>query len=138
MFVAGFVGSPAMNLIDVQVAQTSGAAVLRSPDGWSCALSPANARKALSASSPDLVLGARHSSILLHGRPRPGAVPARVYTLEPTGDVTYAHVDLGSTVAIVSVAPTMHLQPDQEVWLELDQQRLHLFDARTRLALRAS
>src|SRR5882757_7885185 len=42
IFVAGFVGSPAMNLIPARVA---GAAV-ESTDGWRYALSPANARKA--------------------------------------------------------------------------------------------
>src|SRR5215469_6255578 len=44
-FVAGFVGSPAMNLVRAKV---QGAAL--AGEGWRCELSPANARKALSAS----------------------------------------------------------------------------------------
>ncbi len=136
-FVAGFVGSPAMNLINVRAAGSGDGAMLESADGWRCALSPANARKVQAASSPEIVLGARHSSIILHGEAQEGAIPARVYTLEPTGDITFVHLDLGSQVVIVSVPPTLRLEPDQQVWLELDQERLHLFDARTGQALRA-
>src|ERR1044071_1090047 len=45
MFVAGFVGSPAMSLIPLEVAAGGAEVALRSPDGWSISLSPANARK---------------------------------------------------------------------------------------------
>ena len=31
----------------------------------------------------------------LHRSPEPGAIPARVYTVEPTGDITYVHVQIG-------------------------------------------
>src|SRR5882757_6793430 len=44
-FVAGFVGSPAMNLVPGRVAR----AAIEGPDGWTCPLSDANARKAQGA-----------------------------------------------------------------------------------------
>ena len=47
VFVAGFVGSPAMSLIALEVATSGTDVSLHSPDGWSLPLSPANARKAL-------------------------------------------------------------------------------------------
>ena len=58
----------------------------------------------------------------------PGAIPSRVYTVEPTGDVTYVHVFLGNAIIIASVAPNVRLWPDETVWIEFDQERLHLFD----------
>src|SRR5687767_10542196 len=64
-FVAGFVGSPAMNLVRVTVASGATGAALQSGDGWSYALSPENARKALHSTSGEVVLGARHSTIKL-------------------------------------------------------------------------
>jgi multiple sugar transport system ATP-binding protein len=135
-FVAGFVGSPAMNLIPAEV--TQGGAMLESAQGWRVALSPANARKALTASSPKIVLGARHSTIGLSTSPVPGAIEGRVYTVEPTGDITFVHVNLGTDSLVVSTPPGPRLAPDAPVWLSLDQDRLHLFDAATTLALRAS
>jgi multiple sugar transport system ATP-binding protein len=137
-FVAGFVGSPAMNLVPVSVSGDAAGAALRSADGWSYALSPANARKALSASSSEVILGARHSTIMVHREATPDAVPGRVYTVEPTGDITYAHVNLGTASLVVSVAPGFHLAPDQTIWIAFDQERLHLFDAKTGKALAAT
>ncbi len=136
-FVAGFVGSPAMNLIEVEVHRDGGGISLRK-EGWSYLLSPENARKAERARTNELVLGARHSTIGLHTEPRPETIPARVYTVEPTGDVTYAHVQLGSAVVVVSVPPSLRLAPDDPVWLELDQQQLHLFDGQTQQSLTAA
>jgi multiple sugar transport system ATP-binding protein len=135
-FVAGFVGSPAMNLVRARVAGNG--AAIESPDGWRCALSDANARKARAATDGEIVLGARHSTIRLHREAVPGAVPGRVYTVEPTGDITYAHVHLGSAPLVVSVTPDVKLGIDQPVWLEFDQQKLHLFDGKTGRALPAA
>jgi multiple sugar transport system ATP-binding protein len=133
-FVAGFVGSPAMNLVRAKVASDA----LQSADGWSLPLSPENARKAAGATGGAVVLGARHSTIRLHHEARNGTVAGRVYTVEPTGDITFAHVYLGSSIVVVSVAPDVKLKPDDNVWLEFDQQRLHLFDGSTEQALRAN
>jgi multiple sugar transport system ATP-binding protein len=74
---------------------------------------------------------------MLHAQDTPGTIPSRVYTVEPTGDITYVHVFLGESFIIVSVTPDVRLRADQPVWIEFDQERLHLFDATTEQALRA-
>src|SRR3569832_2125213 len=50
-FVAGFVGSPAMSLIPLEVETAGTSAVLRSAEQWSIELLPENARKAQLSSS---------------------------------------------------------------------------------------
>ena len=92
----------------------------------------------VAASTGEVVLGARHSTVRLHQGEVHGSVPANVYTVEPTGDITYVHVQLGSSIVIVSVAPTVRLAPDDKVWVEFDQDKLHLFDGQTEKALRAN
>ncbi len=134
-FVAGFVGSPAMSLVPLEVAAEGGETMLASPDGWQLKLSAENARKAGAASSRKVILGARHSTIKLHKQAVMGAVEGKVYTAEPTGDITYVHVYLGTAVLIVSVEPQVKVAPDEKVWLEFDQNRLHLFDGETQMAL---
>src|SRR6187402_1691023 len=57
MFVASFVGSPAMSLIPLEAASANGAAVLTSAEGWRLPLSPANARKVQNAKTRKIVLG---------------------------------------------------------------------------------
>jgi len=137
-FVASFVGSPAMSLVPL-TAHTHGTdVVLRHADDWSLPLSPANARRALRASGPGVILGARHSTIGLHKSPQPGSVPARVYTVEPTGDVTFVQVYLGAAIVVISLSPDIKVAPDEAVWLSFDQDRIHLFDGKTQLALHAA
>ncbi|WGF88434.1 ABC transporter ATP-binding protein [Marinivivus vitaminiproducens] len=134
-FVAGFVGSPAMNLLRGELTTDNGATQV-SGEGWSCALSPERAGAARNATTRDVVLGVRHSTITVHRSERPDAIPARVYTVEPTGDVTYAHLQVGGGTVIVSVDPSVSLATDDPVWLVPDQNRLHLFDGHTQQALR--
>ncbi|MEM7021552.1 MAG: ABC transporter ATP-binding protein [Pseudomonadota bacterium] len=135
-FVAGFVGSPAMNLLPAKVA-TDGEATTVHGEGWEYPLSAANAGRVQHASGPEVVIGARHSTIEIHTDERPGAIPGKIYTVEPTGDVTYAHVYIGSTIVVVSVDPNLVLAPDDQVWVDFDQERLHLFDGATEQALAA-
>jgi multiple sugar transport system ATP-binding protein len=134
-FVAGFVGSPAMNLLQAKVVSDGNGTALQG-EGWSCPLSAMNARRAQRLASGEVVVGARHSTIEIHTDGRPGTVPGRVYTVEPTGDITYAHVYLGKAIVVVSIAPSLRLAPDDPVWIDFDQARLHLFDGRTEQALR--
>ena len=101
--------------------------------GWRSPLSAMNARRAQRSSTREVVIGARHSTIEVHTDDRPGAVPGRVYTVEPTGDITYARVYLGSTIVVVSVTPGM--AADDRVWIDFDQARMQLFDGRTEQAL---
>ncbi len=131
IFVAGFVGSPAMNLLYglMEGANRVGR------DGWAVELSAENAGRAARATGREVVLGARHSTIALHREHVAGAVPGRVYTVEPTGDVTFVHVRVAQTIVVVSVAPSVMLAIDDPVWLGFDQNKLHLFDGTTGDAL---
>ena len=134
-FVASFVGSPAMNLIPAELRTSGTDAFLTGPEGWSIALSSANARKASSAASTAITLGARHSTLRLELQPTPDTVRGRVYTVEPTGDVTFVHLRLGTAALVVSVPPEVRLEADQPVWIAFDQDRIHLFDGKTENAL---
>ena len=135
MFVASFVGSPAMSLIPLVAATRGTEVVLTSPEGWELQLSESNSRKALKAKSNKVVLGARHSTIKVHKSQVPGAVPGKVYTVEPTGDITFAQVFVAGATVNVSVPPTFELSRDEPVFLEFDQDRMHLFDGETEMAL---
>jgi multiple sugar transport system ATP-binding protein len=138
MFVASFIGSPAMSLIPVEVETRGADVVLKSAEGWELPLSAKNARKAQSASTKNVVLGARHSTVKLHHSAAPGSVPAKVYTVEPTGDITFVQLFIGGAVVNVSVDPSVTVRPDTNVFVEFDQDRIHLFDAETTNALKAA
>ena len=110
----------------------------RVKEGWSLELSPRNAQKVAKATTGKIVLGARHSTIKLHKSAVPGGVRAKAYTVEPTGDVTFVQALLSGAIVNVSVAPSIPVAPDEPIWLEFDQERMHLFDGATEIALKAN
>jgi multiple sugar transport system ATP-binding protein len=62
MFVASFIGSPAMSLIPLEASTANGDTVLTSAEGWSLELSPDNARKVQRATRSCLGRDTRRSS----------------------------------------------------------------------------
>ncbi len=133
-FVAGFVGSPSMNLLPGSVVSSDGVAAVRGAAGWEHPLSAANARRAAS-STGDMILGIRHGHVRLYPEAHAGAIPAKIYTVEPTGDFTFVHIRLGEQILVASTDAAYRAAPDQPVWIEFDQEQLHIFDAVTEQAL---
>ncbi len=128
-FVASFVGSPAMNLIAADVTtDAQGRTALGGASGWTLPLLDRNARVA-KTSTGKVVAGVRHGHIGILTEETDIAIPARVYTVEPTGDITYVHILLDGETLVASVPPETPLHPDQPVWLRLDEDHLHLFEA---------
>jgi multiple sugar transport system ATP-binding protein len=133
-FVAGFIGSPAMNFLNGVIGTNGDATVIRG-DGWELSLSDANAARAAHSTSGEVIVGARHASLTVLPESATTGVPARIYTVEPTGDLTYVHLWLGKQLMVASAPGTYRGSADQPIRLEFDQERLYLFDATTRRAL---
>jgi multiple sugar transport system ATP-binding protein len=133
-FVAGFIGSPTMNFLPGQVGTDGGTTVIRGAE-WELALTPANAARVRASPTGQVIVGARHANIAVLPDSATTGLPARVYTVEPTGDLTYLHVWLGKQLLVASAPGTYRGAPDQPIRLEFDQARLYLFDAETERAL---
>jgi multiple sugar transport system ATP-binding protein len=133
-FVAGFVGSPAMNFLNGTVSSTNGEAVIQGA-GWQLPLTPANTARVKNSSTSEIIVGARHSNLTVLPETATNGLPSRVYTVEPTGDLTFVHVWLGDQTVIASTPGTYRGTADQPVRLEFDQDRLYLFDAESKRAL---
>jgi multiple sugar transport system ATP-binding protein len=130
MFVAGFIGSPAMNFLPGVVVRSDNAAHVELVD---------RTRIELPANSP-----ARHGQTVKFGtRPehlvlaREGGIPVQVVAVEPTGADTFvACRHQGVDVAAV-FRERYDFPPGSTIQLSPDTARSHLFDAATGLALRA-
>ncbi len=133
-FVAGFVGSPSMNLMRAKVEQAGGETRLVGSDGWNFTLTPERAAQA-NRSGGEVVVGIRHGQIALSQSEQPGYMPASIYTVEPTGDLTYVYINLGSHVLVSSAPSDFDGRADDPIWIKLDQDHMHLFDAQTDQAL---
>jgi multiple sugar transport system ATP-binding protein len=47
-------------------------------------------------------------------------------------------VYLGAAIVVVSLEPSVVILPDEPVWIEFDQNKMHLFDGETTMALKAA
>jgi multiple sugar transport system ATP-binding protein len=134
-FVATFIGSPAMNMLTGRVVSEGDQVAVVSDAGWRMPLPAHLGRRAL-ASSGQVIVGARHRNVLLSLEPQPDWIQGRVYTTEPTGDITYVHLMIGGYLVVASADPDFRADPDAPIWISFEPEHMHLFDAQTELLLR--
>ena len=121
LFVAQFIGSPAMNMLSGEVQARDGRLELRTeslavplPEGFG--LAPGQA----------VVLGIRPEHLKLD--PGPGEIRATVSTVEPTGPEIHFYLDAGGTGLCCVTQERTDLPPGAEVGLSLRPDRIHIFD----------
>ena len=130
-FVAGFIGSPTMNFLMVQVK----APLVISHPGFRLTL-PGMWETALAAHhGQTITLGIRpeHLSISL---PAPKNLPVTVTRIEALGSETYLTVRLGEEALQVRVPPEVAAHVGDELWLAIASDQVHLFDGETGSSLR--
>ena len=122
-FVAGFIGSPAMNFLPGTVRRENGAAYVELKDGTRL---PSPASSAVEGRS--VVFGTRPEHLSLSNN---GGIPAEVVVMEPTGmDTVIACRHEGTEISAV-FRERHDFAPGTSVHLVPDTRRAHLFDAET-------
>ncbi|MEX3638276.1 ABC transporter ATP-binding protein [Paraburkholderia sp. BR14320] len=124
-FVAGFIGAPAMNFIDVEPAGENGGHLCVRLPVDSVVLPTTIAAGRLPPGQ--LTLGIRAEHVVIDAA---GALNGRAEFIERLGDRSLAHVSLASNQLIVIEIPREYeLQPGDPLRMSLDAAHLHLFDA---------
>ena len=99
MFVGGFLGSPAMNFIDVKV--SGGGSTMRLPDGQSLSLDAAGSLSGKLRDGP-LVWGVRPEHFAF-GRSPERSIRAAIEVVQPTGSRTYGSFSLAGTRVVAEL-----------------------------------
>ncbi|HVZ15418.1 MAG TPA: sn-glycerol-3-phosphate ABC transporter ATP-binding protein UgpC [Bauldia sp.] len=134
LYVAGFVGSPAMNILPAAVAIENGQAVARLESGGSMvALDGAHYDKHLARR---VALGVRPESIRLAGQGESFVVPATVELVELTGPEKLVVARLGQQTITARLDPTARVVRGEVTGFVFDPEALRLFDAETGEAVR--
>ncbi len=137
VFVAGFIGSPAMNLIAVEPGDEGGRAVLRQ-DGFTLEVPERLLGSLPRGRGEGMVAGFRpeHLDVATEGAMHEQArIMAVVDVVEYLGDEQLVHLHAGSADLVAMIPVERRLQPDEEVCLSLGLDKLHLFDGATRQAV---
>ena len=121
-FVAGFIGSPAMNLIP-GVARAAGGGIAVAFEGGATLPLPARAR---AADGQAVLYGIRpeHLSVVADG-----GLPAVVVVVEPTGADTQLYCRFNRQEITATIRDRTHCRPAERIQLVPDLGRAHLFDA---------
>jgi len=136
LFVAGFMGSPAMNLVPVEPASSDGRATLRNgefvlqvPERF-LAAAAAHARQRL-------VVGLRpeHLQVANGGSADFAALPAVVDVIEYLGDEQLVHLHAGDLPLVAKLPIEQRLGSGESVTLAVPLDKLYLFDQETESAL---
>jgi multiple sugar transport system ATP-binding protein len=126
LFVAGFIGSPAMNLLTGEV-QDDGTLLV---DGGLRLPLPRRL-----AAGQRVTLGVRPEHVHLAAGTEGHAFDATVVSVEPTGVDTHIVFDASGTALTMSLRERVRPAPGETLRLALDRDHLHCFDADSGAAL---
>ncbi|WP_018182167.1 ABC transporter ATP-binding protein [Kaistia granuli] len=132
LFVAGFLGSPAMNLVTGTVEGTAQSASLVTADGEKL---PLPGLRPGIAAGRRLILGIRPEHITLVDAGGESTFSARVVITEPTGAETLISTRLGATEIVVVVRDRIEQGAGERLHLAFPANRVHLFDPETGLRI---
>ena len=135
-FVAGFIGSPAMNFIDVGINEVNGAIVAEAP-GLRLSVSPAKAAALRPYKGQQVALGVRPEDVHVAGGGDPAhySFDAAVEVVEPLGSEILLDVRVGRGTIVARVEPSVRVKIHETVKLAVNADKLHFFDAKTEQAV---
>lgn len=136
MFVAGFIGSPAMNFVDVTVTED-----LKLRNKNFNLDTPDNIRKVIKENNlvgKEVVLGIRpedlEDSAFVSSAKEGNTITAGVEVTEPMGAEVYVYIGIEGMLMTARVNPRTKAKDGEPITLHVDLEKMHLFDKETEKA----
>jgi len=126
-FVAGFIGSPAMNFVDGALVSEGDALHFKGP-GFDFVLSAAHAERVRNPSGP-VTLGFRPQHILAVSDGGAAVTSGQIIHVELMGSEILAHIEAGPNHLVVRLPADQHLTIGQTLAIGIDPTKIHIFDA---------
>ncbi len=134
-FVANFIGSPSMNFVDCTLIEKGDRTYLDASD-FRIDVSRFADNLKKGAVSSELIMGIRPENVMLQAKARSeNSVESEVFMTEPVGSKTIVTLKIGEGL-IKSITPgTFRAKIGSRLWMDLDMDKLHVFDKKTEEAL---
>src|SRR3954469_18139047 len=135
-FVAGFLGSPAMNFANVKVSADNGS-VLAASDGIRIKVPAPMTDRLGPYAGKEVTLGVRPEDIRIAGAGDPDDlhIDAAVEVIERLGSEILLDVAVGPNMMVAAVEPATPVKVRDRLRLTMRPSRLHVFDAQTGAAI---
>jgi multiple sugar transport system ATP-binding protein len=135
LFVAGFLGSPAMNFIHGKLRESGDALIFKESNGGIVEFKLGNRPEARPFAGREIIAGIRPEEIRLGAGPaRPGGLrfPSLVDIIEPMGAEAHVHLQTGAhTLVCRTQTPLGSDEAGHRMQFEIDPATVHFFDPET-------
>ncbi|HTP96075.1 MAG TPA: sn-glycerol-3-phosphate ABC transporter ATP-binding protein UgpC [Burkholderiales bacterium] len=135
-FVAGFIGSPAMNFVDMQVNE-SGGALWAEAAGVRLKVPAAPAARLRERGGTRVTLGVRPEalSVVNGSASAECCFDTAVDVIEPLGNEILLNFRAGGVAMVARVDPAVRVKAHEHLRFALDPERLHFFDGESEAAI---
>ena len=133
LFVAGFIGSPAMNFLPGTLRRAGGEVQVELADGTRVGAPAATT----GSEAQPVIFGTRPEHLVLVEGTQGGTIPAEVVVVEPTGADTFISCRHHGAELSVVFRERHNFKPGSTIHLQPDPLRAHLFDAASGRSLAA-
>ncbi|MGH2460979.1 MAG: ABC transporter ATP-binding protein [Chloroflexota bacterium] len=138
LFVAGFIGSPSMNLLDSQMVSRDDQLFVEGRS-FSLRIPPERASLVDRYAGRDVVVGIRPEHLFDQAEvaeaPPGSTFTAQVDLVEPLGSETLIHAIVGGQPVTAKVSPDSEMRRGHVVEIVVDTRHLHIFDHETQRAI---
>jgi len=133
-FVAGFIGSPAMNFVEVAISG-AGAALWAQAEGLRVRVPTEFAERVHAHAGKRLTLGVRPEALRIANGVDEYSFETAVDVVEPLGNEILLNFRAGGVPMVARVDPGVRIKAHDNIRFALDPQRLHFFDPGSDAAL---
>jgi len=138
VFVAGFIGSPAMNFLNARLAEDHGSCFAEGR-GFKIELPPDKTSQLAGHMGREVILGIRPEhleaeAVVGDGRPE-RRITITVRVVEPLGSELIVHGELAGSELVAKLDPLLEVSPGQQLNLIVNSENAHLFDRESERSL---
>ncbi|MHA1832564.1 MAG: ABC transporter ATP-binding protein [Candidatus Baldrarchaeia archaeon] len=127
MFVAGFIGSPAMNMIEGELVEKNG----KYGGDFGFFFFPIPKEVGEKFPSNEIVLGVRPEHIFVEEKKTSNSISAKVEVIEPLGREYILLINVKGVLLTVNTRLKKPLNAGDDVWVKFNEEKLQFFDKKT-------
>jgi len=130
VFVAGFIGTPAINILDGTLREKEGN-VSVDFGFFTYNLTNGNEIKAR-VRDPEIIVGIRPENVkIARAEKKDDSIMAEIYVIEPIGRECIVHLKIGEKHLISLTSAMQDIKVGETVSISFDEKRIHIFDKKT-------